>query len=106
MTPITLNHGEVKAISLTALLPDPDQPRKTFNEKSLSEMAYSLKTAGQLQPVVVRTNGVAGKFFIVHGERRFRGATLAELKTLDCILEHRIDKNEDNILPGSAWSAK
>ena len=87
MTTITLTAGQVKAIPLTNLEPDPGQPRKTHDEECLGQLAYSLKTAGQKQAAVVRPNGAADKYILVMGERRYRASKLAKLKTLDCTLE-------------------
>lgn len=84
--PLTpLNPGQVKAIPLKQLVPDPDQIRKTFQPASLRELADSLKAHGQQEPIVVRKNGVKN-YIIEKGERRWRAAKLAKLKTLDCVL--------------------
>ena len=58
-------------VPIESVVPDPNQPRKTFNEKLLKELRASIKTHGLLQPVVV-TPGSNGKFIIVAGERRYR----------------------------------
>lgn len=64
--------------------PDPNQPRKSFDEGELSQLAESLKSLGQLQPVGARPDGV-----LLWGERRFRAAGLAGLKELQVIITDR-----------------
>lgn len=81
------------AIEVDRLAPDPDQPRKEFDEESLGMLAESLKTRGQLQPIRVRWDGShadgqggpPGRWVIVSGERRWRAAKLAGLATLAAV---------------------
>src|SRR6516165_2311835 len=61
-------------MELDRIMPDPDQPRKTFTDESLQQLARSLKTAGQLQPIRVRWNAEHAKWVIISGERRYRAA--------------------------------
>lgn len=81
---IILAAGQVKALPLSAIAPDPDQIRKTFDAASLKELAADIKLRGLEQPITVRANGKG--WIIKHGERRWRAAKLAGLKTIDCIL--------------------
>jgi ParB family chromosome partitioning protein len=76
-------------MELDRIMPDPDQPRKTFTEESLQHLARSLKTAGQLQPIRVRWNAEHGMWVIISGERRYRAAVLAGLKTIACLFIDR-----------------
>ena len=79
--------AHVQKIKLEQLAGDPLQPRKKFDDVKLQELADSLKSHGQLQPVLVRPSGRgAGQWWIVAGERRFRAAQRAGLATLDCIV--------------------
>jgi ParB family chromosome partitioning protein len=73
------------AIELDRIVPDPEQPRKEFDESALDELAGSLKARGQLQPIRVRWDGALGKWVIIAGERRYRAACRAGLTTLACI---------------------
>jgi ParB family chromosome partitioning protein len=66
--------------------PDPSQPRTEFDAESLGRLAESLKTRGQLQPIRVRWDAVAGRYVIVLGERRWRGAQLAGLASVACVV--------------------
>jgi ParB family chromosome partitioning protein len=72
-------HMEVERI-----IPDPDQPRKFFSDESLGQLAASLKKTGQLQPIRVRWSEEHAKWVIISGERRYRAALLAGLKTVAC----------------------
>lgn len=62
-----------------------DQPRKTFDEDRLNELAESLKRHGMVQPIIVHQNG--DRYTIVAGERRFRAARLAGFKTVPVIVK-------------------
>lgn len=73
-------------ISLDRIVPDPRQPRKTFDQAELKELADSLRAHGQLQPCVVRWDAVLEKYCVVAGERRHRAAKLAGLKDLRCVV--------------------
>jgi ParB family chromosome partitioning protein len=73
------------SIDVTRIIPDPHQPRKEFDEAALDELAASLKTRGQLQPIRVRWAERLGMWVIIAGERRFRAALRAGLETVACI---------------------
>jgi len=75
---------EILEINLKEIRPNPYQPRKTFDEVALSELAESIKNDGLLQPIVV-TEDIDG-YYIIAGERRFRASKLAKLKTIRAIL--------------------
>jgi ParB family chromosome partitioning protein len=76
-------------MEIDRIIPDPDQPRKSFPEESLRQLAESLKTVGQLQPIRVRWNSDHQKWIIISGERRYRAAVMAELKTVACLFIDR-----------------
>jgi ParB family transcriptional regulator, chromosome partitioning protein len=70
---LTFANQSVKPIFLENILPDPEQPRKTFDQSSIEELANSIKQHGLLQPIVVRRHPENEiKFIIVVGDRRFR----------------------------------
>ena len=62
-----------------------DQPRKTFDAERLEELAASIKRHGMVQPIIVRPN--EGRYTIVAGERRYRAARIAGLKTVPVIVK-------------------
>ncbi|OJG99646.1 ParB-like partition protein [Enterococcus termitis] len=76
---------EVIEIPLNELRPNPYQPRKTFDEASLQELANSIQQSGVFQPIIVRKSAVKG-YEIIAGERRFRASKLAEKETIPAIV--------------------
>ena len=84
----------VKQIPLAQISPNPDQPRKTFNEKEMNELAESIKEKGVFNPIILRS--VQNKpylYEIVAGERRFRAAKLAGLSEIPALVKNLDDKN-------------
>jgi ParB family chromosome partitioning protein len=67
------------------ILPNPDQPRRRFDPESISALAESLRSAGVVQPLIVRPLS-DGRFEIIAGERRWRAATEAGLETVPVLL--------------------
>lgn len=76
--------SELRQIKIAEIVPDPDQPRKYFDDTALTEMALSIKTHGVLQPIVVTPS--QGKYLIVAGERRFRASQLAGLNKVPALV--------------------
>lgn len=77
---------EIINLEITRIVPGEQQPRRVFNDKSLNELAQSIKEKGILQPIIVRRTG-DGTFKIVAGERRWRAATMAGLKKVPVIIK-------------------
>lgn len=73
-------------IDITLIDRNPNQPRKTFKEESLKEMATSIATYGVLQPLLL-VKGNDGRYLIIAGERRFRASLLAGLKKVPAIVK-------------------
>ena len=84
---ITANRDEIDLNNISA---NPKQPRIVFDEDQLAELALSIKEVGLLQPPVVRSIG-NGKYQIIMGERRFRAAKLAGLKSIPVIIRQTSD---------------
>jgi ParB family transcriptional regulator, chromosome partitioning protein len=76
-------------ISISALRPNPLQPRAHFDEEALSGLADSIREVGVLQPVLVRP--VDGGFELIAGERRWRAAKRAGLRTIPCLVRSTDD---------------
>ena len=95
MTTPTYKPGQVHDIKPADLVPDPAQPRRTFNVERLRKLGKSMKDNGQRQPIVFRVEN--GKAIIVHGERRWRGARMVKLPALKAILN-----NDDDALRRAA----
>jgi ParB family chromosome partitioning protein len=76
-----LSRTEILEISLRAIRPDPDQPRRYFDEEALAELRDSMALYGLLQPVGVRQSADGG-WELIFGERRYRAAILLGWKTI------------------------
>ena len=76
---------EVVDLTLTDLRPNPYQPRKTFDEQALTELAQSIQQSGVFQPIIVRRSAVKG-FEIIAGERRYRASQKAGKTTIPAII--------------------
>lgn len=74
----------VQEIPIGDIDPTSDQPRRTFNEDTLNQLAQSIKEAGVLSPLIVVEQ--AGRYRIVAGERRYRASRIAGLQTVPCIV--------------------
>ena len=77
-------------IDLNNISANPKQPRTVFDEDQLTELALSIKEVGLLQPPVVRSIG-NGKYQLIMGERRYRAAKLAGLKSIPVIIRQTSD---------------
>jgi ParB family transcriptional regulator, chromosome partitioning protein len=74
---------------------DPTQPREEFNPEALARLAESLRTRGLLQPIRVRWDEGLGQYVLIAGERRWRAAGMAGLKTMTAIVvEGELDPGE------------
>jgi ParB family chromosome partitioning protein len=79
-------------VPISDLVPNPQQPRRRFSEKSLEELADSIRSQGLLQPLLVRPlRGSPGKYEIVAGERRWRASQRAALLEVPVIIRHFSD---------------
>lgn len=76
--------SELRHIKLSEIIPDPDQPRRVFDEAALEEMATSVKEHGILQPIVVTPH--KDGYQIVAGERRFRASQQAGLSKIPALV--------------------
>lgn len=79
---------QLLALRLDTIRPDPDQPRQTFSDESLQELANSIAQDGVIQPIEV-TEIAPEQYLIVHGERRWRAAQLAGLETIPAVVRRR-----------------
>ena len=84
-------------VPVEEVIPDPKQPRKSFDEEALKELAASVTTKGQLQPIRVRWSENDEKWTIISGERRWRAAALAGLGEVTCYF-HEGQLTESEIL--------
>src|SRR5437660_2045032 len=81
---------ELRQIPIDLIAPNPNQPRRAFDEQALLALADSVKARGILQPVLVRPL-VGGRYELIAGERRWRAARLAELETIPAVVRRKDD---------------
>jgi len=82
--------GQQNEVAISAISPNPRQPRTHFDPVALEELIASIKEIGILQPPVVRQT-TPGKYELIMGERRFRAAKAAGLKTIPVIIRQTPD---------------
>ena len=86
----TADEEEIREIPINKLRVNPYQPRKTFNQESLQELAESIKEHGVIQPIIVKKS--IKDYEIVAGERRFRASRLAGKETIPAIVKNFTDE--------------
>jgi ParB family chromosome partitioning protein len=91
---VKVDDNGIAYININDIKPNANQPRKTFDEDKLEELAASIKEHGLIQPIVLRKAGDG--YEIVAGERRWRAARKANLKDVPCIVRELTD--EENML--------
>ena len=78
--------ADAREIDLNRIEADPDQPRRTFDEDRLEELAASIRAEGVLQPIAVRYDGERDVYIVLHGERRWRASQRAGLKSIPALV--------------------
>lgn len=91
------NSFGLKELLIENVIPNPNQPRKMFDDVRLRELSNSIKNSGLLQPIIVAKgqNENSGKYIIIAGERRYRATKLAGLEKIKAVI---IDIAEKDIL--------
>lgn len=82
---IEVSKDSVLSVPISDITPNPNQPRKQFNDDALEELSLSIKAHGIIQPILVEEYE-KGKFKIIAGERRFRAALLAGLENVPVLV--------------------
>lgn len=75
---------EVRMLPIRLIDPNPDQPRRSFNEEALEELAASIRAVGVIQPIIVAPTGE--RYRIIAGERRYRASRMAEQEEIPAIV--------------------
>jgi ParB family transcriptional regulator, chromosome partitioning protein len=88
--PVEVLGAHYREIEVSAITPNPRQPRRTFDEEALDELAESIREVGLLQPVVVRAAG-PGRYELIMGERRWRASQRAGLTEIGAIVKQTQD---------------
>lgn len=93
-TPVAVAGAYFAELPVTAITPNPRQPRQVFDEEAMAELVHSITEIGLLQPIVVRRTGDAG-YELIMGERRWRATQEAGLDTIPAIVR---DTDDDAML--------
>jgi len=93
---VKIPDAQTNEVDITLIDRNPNQPRQTFDEDSLNEMAESIKTYGVLQPLLLVPK-LDGRYLIVAGERRFRASSRAGLRTVPAIIKDLDDEQIQEI---------
>lgn len=86
------NEPQMKFLTISQVEESPKNPRKTFNEESIHELAASILEKGLLQPIIVRPKGK--KYEVVAGARRLKACKIAELKQIPAIIREDLTDEE------------
>ncbi|QSX05190.1 ParB/RepB/Spo0J family partition protein [Sedimentibacter sp. zth1] len=87
--------NKVREIDIDLIVPNPNQPRKSFEPIKLKELSESIKKYGMIQPIIVKKEDSV--YTIIAGERRWRASKIANLKTIPCIIRDIENKNASEI---------
>ena len=82
----------VNKVKINDIKPNPDQPRRDFDEKSLEELSLSIKSKGVITPITLKENG--NNYEIIAGERRWRAAKKANIKSIPAYVINVKNKSE------------
>lgn len=85
----------IEEIDIDLICPNPNQPRKIFEQDKLEELTESIKKYGVIQPIIVRKD--ADFYTIIAGERRWRACKNANIKSMPCIVRDIENKNASEI---------
>jgi ParB family chromosome partitioning protein len=83
--------SSISEIELSAIVANPDQPRRSFDEEALQELADSIREHGVISPITLRDNG-DGTYMIIAGERRFRASKMAGLERIPAYIRTAKDE--------------
>lgn len=87
----TAGSSSISEIALNKIYANPDQPRHTFDEEALNELAQSISEHGVISPITLRKD-TDGKYMIIAGERRYRAAKIAGLSTIPAYIRTAKDE--------------
>ena len=98
MTTATATKTRYKELKLATITPDPEQPRKAFDDEGIDELARSMEAEGLLQPITVKLaptySDRSPAYILIAGERRFRAATQLGWETIPAMLKDGIGEAE------------
>ena len=85
-------------LAIAAVMPNPENPRKTFDQGALEELAESIRQKGVIQPVLVRPLNGSGGYQLVAGERRYRASILAGMESIPAVIRELDDRETLEIM--------
>ena len=94
--------ADVLRIPVDLIEPNPFQPRMSFGEEALQELAESIRTFGLIQPITVRKKG--SKYQIISGERRFRACTKAGMDMIPAYIRDANDQGMLEMASARTWT--
>lgn len=83
--------NQMAEIAISAIIPNPTQPRTQFDDEALQELASSIRQLGVIQPITVKKQGE--QYIIISGERRWRASQIVGLETLPAYIREADDEN-------------
>ena len=83
--------SSISEIAISAIVANPDQPRRSFDEEAMQELADSIREHGVISPITLRDNG-DGTYMIIAGERRFRASKMAGLERIPAYIRTAKDE--------------
>ena len=86
----------LEELPIHAIVPNPNQPRVTFDDESIAELAQSIKQVGLIQPLVVRRAGAG--YELVAGERRLRACKSLGMATVSCIVQNELKEESSAMM--------
>ena len=99
-------HAAVETLPLREIEPDPDQPRKNFDEDAMAALAESIGENGLLQPIAVRAKKTGPGYVIIAGERRWRAARMAGLDEVPVLIKDVTDEQAAALAPDRELAAR
>lgn len=90
-----IKRNELLELAISSIQPDPNQPRKEFDESALNELTESIREFGLIQPIAVQFNAECNNYWIISGERRYRAAKAAGLSKIKAVVMDNV--KEENI---------
>ena len=87
----TAGSSSISEIALDKIYPNPNQPRRTFDEEALQELAQSIKEHGVISPITLRKDS-NNQYMIIAGERRFRASKIAGLDSIPAYIRTAKDE--------------
>lgn len=97
-TALVSEDGQFKEIPIAQISPDPNQPRRFFDEEKLNELAESIRQKGVIQPIIVKPDPANHRYTLIAGERRYRASIIAGRPYIPALVKEKEDPLELGII--------